>query len=510
MKKPKILLKYLIIILIIFNLISCISVGPDVSTVKFLEFDITDANKYQISLTKLYEKLVNVHTVITPNKFKYIDIEEFNKVSLETFNKLGEIENDKIGSKKLRYSYLVNKVFSLLKDGHTYFELISHHFPSPEPLIPIIMKWFEDKLYIVGTINNNDHLLNKEILKIGNKNIYELRDEVNKYISSENEYNKLFFNGFYMCKGVILDYLGLLYDKNKVDIEYLDKGEIKTITLEVKEYTNIISLFNNLMDVGKNKITKYTGTGIIKYKEIPEYQAMYLKLNAFSDSTTNQNNNYYFGVILEDKFNEMFMEMKEKNLDKLIIDIRNNLGGYIHLSYKLLGHIKNDYDDFFSFSHYYKPSKEYYNYYANHNPSDYQEEIEKGELLFGGNFGSPVDVDELWEGKVYVLVSSYSFSMASWFAAIIKDNNYGIVLGEPTGSGSISHRSGIRIKVPKLNMSMQLTCTLSIRDNVEARKREIDIIYPDIYIPTSFDAYLNGKDPVWDYLEENYLKSGTK
>lgn len=505
MKKHQLII-LLILVGFIFT-ISCTSAEPHNNVFATPEFDTDDidVNKYQLSFVSLYDKLRAVHPSLTPNEYKYVDMEGFNRLSIEVFNHLGEISDD-TNNKKLRFAYLTNQLLAKLKDGHTQFE-INNHFggPQSEPLIPIMMKWFKDKLYIVGTIDDNDDLLNKQVLKIGNIDVHKLQDMVNNFISADNDYNKFYLNGFYMCKGIVLEYLGLLDNENKVVIEYLEENETKTVKLEVKEYNSFVYLVNRLQDAGKNEITKYSGTGIIHYKEIPEYKAMYLKLNEFMDSTVEKDNSYYYGVILEDKFNEMFDEIKEKNLEHLVIDLRNNLGGYFHIAYYLLGHIYNDYDEFYSLFSLYKPSKEYY-HYIGINPDDYEEEIKSNKLLSGQSLGGPVDADELYEGKVYLLVGNYSFSMASWFAALTKDNNYGVVLGEPTGCGSISHPRGIRMKVSKQNMYVRITPTILIRANEEALKKETDAIYPDVHIPTTFEDYLDGKDPVWDYLVNNYLK----
>lgn len=52
-----------------------------------------------------------------------------------------------------------------------------------------------------------------------------------------------------------------------------------------------------------------------------------------------------------------------------------------------------------------------------------------------------------------------------------------------------------------------ITTHLLVRTKLEARENEPDAIYPDVYIPTTFENHINGRDPVWDYLVENVFKN---
>jgi len=110
-----------------------------------------------------------------------------------------------------------------------------------------------------------------------------------------------------------------------------------------------------------------------------------------------------------------------------------------------------------------------------------------------------------FDGNLYVLIGNKTFSMASWFAAIVKDNGLGTLIGEPTGGSSISHTSGIPIKLKDVSFTIYISPILTVRASQEALERERNAILPDIFIPTTIEDYKNNVDPLWDYLVNNKL-----
>jgi len=189
---------------------------------------------------------------------------------------------------------------------------------------------------------------------------------------------------------------------------------------------------------------------------------------------------------------------KKKN-DKNIFAILTKLN--------YLSHYNDEKMNFFM--NWYKPSEEYFKYYYKNNdyPDNYKEEIEKGELINfnDGYFFSERNEELAYNGNVYLITGSLSYSCGSVFSAMIKDNKIGILIGEPTGNASTFFAGGdiTTVTLPNSVTTLNISCAMYVRTNEEARLKEPDAVYPDVYIPTTFEDYINGKDPCWEYLVEN-------
>lgn len=130
-----------------------------------------------------------------------------------------------------------------------------------------------------------------------------------------------------------------------------------------------------------------------------------------------------------------FGEVKDNNIENIAVDLRNNGGGTTEVINEFLRYI---------------------------NISDYK--------LFGGvdirNGGSLISyrdeiipnkhVDNAFDGKVYVLTSSYTFSSAMDFATVIQDNGIGKVIGETPGNMPTAYgdKLGFQLPVSKLMLSV--------------------------------------------------------
>lgn len=142
------------------------------------------------------------------------------------------------------------------------------------------MNWFQDDLYILNTLGKFNFLENKKVIKIGNVDVNILKNEVNKFICSDNVYEKNKLNGNFLCRRTVLDLLNLINEKNEVTINYIDNGIIKEISLSLidikKPYIN--ELWKNSFNIGKNEITycynRYKPS--LRTQELTDYNTLYL------------------------------------------------------------------------------------------------------------------------------------------------------------------------------------------------------------------------------------------
>ncbi|MGQ3087625.1 S41 family peptidase [Flavobacterium sp.] len=88
--------------------------------------------------------------------------------------------------------------------------------------------------------------------------------------------------------------------------------------------------------------------------------------------------------------------------------------------------------------------------------------------------------------KVYLLIDNDTFSAGSMFAAMVKDYNLGILVGQPTGNLSSFYADPLMwYMLPNSRITFQVSTSLNVRPN---GKLDNDSIQPDILLPESTDA----------------------
>ncbi len=494
--------KYLIITLLflisIFYYISC-------STLDFNSIDIeylikqNKGNIYQKDFLYFVQKLKEIHPAFIPNEYAYVYDDDFKKFACEIYKDLGkgpfnESENE---SNRSKFCYLTTKLLSKIKDGHLYFSTIHYFFGNSDKTLPIITRWFEDKLYIIDTIDDYGFLKNKEITKIGSAEVNRIRSEIDEFISGDNNYFKRNINGFILCRKSVLELLDLVKDESKVEIEYINNGETKIETLELKKWKGYRNKIEEISrwNIGRNEDFFSNGEEIW-FREFKEYNTMFVQVNHF----TNFDNFTY-------ECKKFLKEVKEKNIKNIVLDLRSNYGGNFLIAREIIGKYFSlkapaMMDSFFGVE---RVSKEWCLGFG-FNPDNYQDEIKNEELLYFLGEYIKSEPDKLaFDGNLYVLIGNMSLSTATIFTGIIKDNKLGILIGEPTGSASsfFAGREFITVNLPNSGIDLEINYAIFVRTNKEARFKEPDAVYPDVYVPTTFEDYINGKDPCWEYLVDN-------
>ena len=133
---------------------------------------------------------------------------------------------------------------------------------------------------------------------------------------------------------------------------------------------------------------------------------------------------------------EMFAEIREKNIQNVAVDLRENGGGNAQVAYEFIRYLNVD--------SYNQGENDFrlgcFNFHSNRTC---MENKKYDELLF--------------DGDVYILTSGKTFSSAMLFAQYISDNKLGTLIGEapanaPNGYGNITE-----FKLPNSKILMQIS-----------------------------------------------------
>lgn len=137
-----------------------------------------------------------------------------------------------------------------------------------------------------------------------------------------------------------------------------------------------------------------------------------------------------------DTLKKMFTEIKEKGIENVCVDLRNNGGGNSLVTEEFLKYC--DVDEFKGW-----PSEVRKNWYMIHNTGSVHKNHKNKKLLF--------------EGDIYLLTSHDTYSAAKDFAMVIKDNGIGKIVGEASGNNPNSYGDSVHYLLPNSNILLSIS-----------------------------------------------------
>lgn len=438
------------ILLLILILIFCKGLIYSKEDIKYLREDVINDMNY------IVEKAEEIH----PNLYHSITKEEIESYIIEYIERLP----NQISEKQVKKEFA--ELIIQFQEGHSlaldYYFLMKK---SKNKTIPFKIYWKNEKCYIIKALNQE--LIGKELLKINNVSISEILKNISKIIPSET----LSWKDWNINENFSL-YYNLLYGLSD-SYEILYKGEVYNNEIEIKgvsfeEYKNVVRI----------KRDKYN-------LDILSDKLAIIRIDSFDEEKE------------YDEFIEMtFSKLKKYKIKNIIIDIRNNGGGTTNSSEILIryiskGKIKNGLIES-------KISKEFKEVYRN------DKEIQNAKL------GSILkrkrqQLNSLgrYDGKVFVLSGGGSFSTATSFLAMVKDNELGIIVGTESGTFASAYGEPYLIVTPNTKNKILISTKYIIRPNEERSKHGV---IPDIIVEAKMEDLLNGIDTPVEYIKQNLIK----
>ena len=363
----------------------------------------------------------------------------------------------------------IQEQYNIVKNNIENQEIITVNYLAKE--IETIFSKLNDAHTMIAGYYNDYHILkeiythnkNKETLtKINNIEIKELFEQNKMYYSYEMEEEALnqFKNDIITLEG--LTKLGInteeityTFESNKKEKEYKYTQEDFITQEEYNEYNNI---------------TPKPKTSFVRYEIAEEDNLAILYLDECN------NNDEYKRVL-----NELFNKIKEKNIDNIAVDLRNNGGGDSSVATEFLKYIDVDkYDEW---------AEEWRLGPFNIKTKKHTIKNKKKNNTFNGN--------------IYVLTSINTFSSAMDFAMYIKDNNLGTIIGEASSNDPNSYGMITKFKLPNSGIYMQISTKKWYRINETTEEQFIE---PDIYC-NSKDAIFKLYEIIKNTNENSFLEN---
>uniref|UniRef100_UPI003565AF30 S41 family peptidase n=1 Tax=Ancylomarina sp. TaxID=1970196 RepID=UPI003565AF30 len=340
----------------------------------------------------------------------------------------------------------IQQVIASFGDSHTHIEF-SKLFDQ-EKSLPLKLYWFKNGLHILATSQKNKLILGKKITSINDYPIAQICDSLETLFTVDNSAMSKMFVPKLLNNGALLEFFGFakngVYELGLED----DNASFSKSTVQIERITkeNQQALIPNtkpycLQHQRDVFIQNYIEKDSIYYIQYNKCASRELMIKFGHPEKAKK---YPSFTEFE---NKIFHTIKEQPIKQFVFDMRFNGGG------------------------------------SSAQGTEFVKKISQIKEINS-------------KGKLYVVIGRKTFSSAIINAIDFKNQTEVILVGEET-SGKPNHFGEIRsfdLPHSKLNVTYS---TKYFKETDE----DINTIVPDICIETSFEDYMNGVDPVYEWIK---------
>ncbi len=460
------------------------------------------AQKQIDSLSALedFEIFKNILEKGHPSLYEYIDQDSLNY----HFESIEESITDQLSDIDLYKKML--QVTNKIKDGHLLL-FAPNTVKTNQYYFPLILKVINNQFYT--DTDDFDIPTGSQISKINGKEASRILENLKKYSASDG------FNITKKHRDIELKF-GLFYAyeygiTKHFDVTYTAPNGIeKTVKLEAESFTKVklrntkrssyFAKYHNQKN-GFDFFDKHINNKapFIYYKE--DLSTAVLVVNSFGRDIR----------IFKSNLIKIFKEINKKKIRHLVIDIRQNDGGFrpnaIHLysfiAKNIFKQITSQYVVSLSVpekkhaTRVFLNEKEFLEDKFKNHP-----EYDGWKLTFDEMEALMVPEKNRFNGKIYVLAGGSTFSVGSTFALNAKNNTDITLIGQETGSGYhfFNGQFPVYYELPNSKIAMVISMVKVVNYIKNKTIPKGSGVPPDQYIELSVDDLIKGKDPQLDYI----------
>lgn len=298
---------------------------------------------------------------------------------------------------------------------------------------PLELHWFAEGIYIKGAAKEYPNLLDARIITMNGRKIEEAADRLRPLLAGANESWFKTQIVYYLPIPGVLKYFGL---SNSDEIELgleLKNGQLEKVNLKPMSYKEYVAADRPDKAVPLYQSHPYENYW---YEYLEEGKTVYINY-----SSCRQMRNKPFEIF--DR--ELWKFIKSHDVDKLVLDIRENRGGISTILDPFIKELKNS----------------------------------------GFNR----------QGKLYVIIGKDTYSSAVLNAVRLKKETNARFVGEATG-GEPNHYGEVKeFKLPNSKKAIRYSTKYFHRLD-----QDIKTLEPDEEIKETFAAYREGADPVLEWI----------
>ncbi len=397
---------------------------------------------------------------------------------------------------RMDFFNLLEPIIDTIKCGHTNIQFSHKLYKEKEDkdkpqLFPMELVMLDNEVLVEKDFNIGKNIIPKgsQILHIDSVAIDPIIDQLAKYhkgADGDNHYPERLWavRGF---KGAYARFFGLK-DKFVVHLINSKTGKPQTYTLAAVPP-------NALSKIKKEENKSYKP---VTFETVDDGKIGLITIRSFSDKS--------FFHKHKGQYKKAFKEMRQKNIEKLIIDVRNNGGGAIdnikYLTKYLFDEeylivkeatVEDDFKDekksffqkiFFAFAKKELKDEKYY--------------------LKGFSKKNIKPKNKRYQNDLVVLINERSYSAAALTPAVIKEKKRATLIGAEAGGSYHLAFAGTSkyVKLSNTRIKVRVPIIKLVYDvDVDAQDRRKGLL-PDIYKKYTKDDLTNGTDTVLEYAIE--------
>lgn len=405
----------------------------------------------QEDFTFFIEKLTDTH----PKVYQFTPKSEFKKI---VDNKFGQLKKNTTELEFLRIISSINEKVGCFHLGVNMSKALEAELVPVTKLMPFTIKIIDDKVYIAECyIEELDFHSGIELLSINSRAISDIIQKMFDTISadSRNLSSKLYkietsFPIFYVTKIEVPQ-------KYEIVFQYDSDKKKRSLKLAGLLYPQLMQKYY------ANHPEKIPSNFPASYKILDGKNTALISIQAFYYSDFDK----YFNFI-----DSVFVDIKEKQIKNLIIDVRGNAGGNPNISSAFLLNL----------------AQKEYQYFA---------KTEKGKELYPKLVTLQKPGKNAFKGDVFIFIDGGCGSSTGHFLSLVKYHNWATIIGAETGSSFSCNDGSIKLTFPNTKCSFNLpTRTFA----TAVKGFEIgEPLKPDYEIKYSLNDITNNHDPVMTF-----------
>jgi len=406
----------------------------------------------------------------------------------------------------------ISSVADNVKDGH--LNILHPKIDSLPNMFPVLVKIIDEKLYtdtddfgipvgseIISIDNKSSQSIIKDLLKYAPSDGYNL---TKKYRQIEKEFGILHYYEYGKRESYSVNHL-------------TPDGENKTIEITPQSFESIGNRYPNKNSHFAAYHQDVNGMEYFKTRIAKRWPFVYY-IDSINTAVLTVNSLGLDPKEFKSKLIDLFKEINRKKTSNLIIDIRQNIGGYrinaINLysfltdepfkqrisesaitnvlpHEKHIIHTMSNYSEFFEL------------YFASA-----KKENSSWTLTEDHAQGEMIPYKKPFKGKVYVLIGANTFSAASAFALNAKNDKNITLIGEETGGGYYFHTAqySALYELPNSKFLVRMPFVKIDKYVLDKSVPKGSGILPDIEVSLTVEDLINGVDSQLDYLVNQIRK----
>ena len=387
----------------------------------------------------------------------------------------------------------------------TYPDSLKSTLQAQKIFFPLPLKFLAHKLYANCTVEGIP--LGSEILSVNGVDAKTVAAEVSRFLSTDGS-NITGKYTFLETKALFLNYYYAYGPQTTFEVLYKDSSGTHQTTLQATDYKSAVENYKRrfIPDYEKNTKSRYV------FRYLADSETGLLTVNTFALGGPRSDGHKQYAAFLD----SVFSDLKNKNVQNLIVDIRKNGGGddpndlllYSYLTKRNFRENRSAYTLFNKV-----PLKKYYLEEEKGEIGELEEELkDEHSVLKNGKYYQHEKNNPVWtpkpqafSGKIYLLISPFVASAGSLFASMVKSDDETVVIGQEALGGYYGHTGHIPVTYTLPETGLLLTFSLvDLEQDVQKLPDQTTGagVKPDYTIEQTMEEYLSNSDSVLEFTKK--------